>query len=223
MRRRKDGKLIDVALIVSPIKNSLGHVTAASSIARDISERKRVEAELRRSRAVLESLFESLPGLFLILTPDLKIVSASDAYLKATMTKREDLVGRGLFEAFPDNPDDPSATGTSNLRASLDRVRQTAAADTMAIQKYDIRRPDGAFEERYWSPINSPLLGADRRIEYLIHRVEDVTEFVRQKVAAREQYLSSCVPVWSRWRPRFSTTRSSCRPPTNSFTTPMRS
>ncbi len=51
----------------------------------------------------------------------------------------------------------------------------------MAIQKYDIRRPDGEFEERYWSPINSPVLGADRRIEYIIHRVEDVTEFVRQK------------------------------------------
>jgi signal transduction histidine kinase len=51
----------------------------------------------------------------------------------------------------------------------------------MAIQKYDIRRPDGVFEERYWSPMNSPVLGPDRRIEYFIHRVVDVTEFVRQK------------------------------------------
>ena len=62
------------------------------------------------------------------------------------MTKREDLIGRGIFEAFPDNPDDRGATGVSNLRASLDRVRQTAAPDTMAIQKYDIRGPDGVFE-----------------------------------------------------------------------------
>jgi signal transduction histidine kinase/CheY-like chemotaxis protein len=129
----------------------------------------------------LQGLFESLPGLFLVLTPDLKIVSASDAYLAATMTRRDDLVGRDLFEAFPDNPDDHDATGVSHLRASLDRVRQTAMPDTMAIQKYDIRRPDGSFEERYWSPINSPVLGTDRRIEYLIHRVEDVTDFVRQK------------------------------------------
>jgi PAS domain S-box-containing protein len=181
VRRRKDGTLIDVALTVSPIKNSLGLIVAASSIARNITERKAVEDELRRSRAVLQSLFDSLPGLFLTLTPDLKIVSASDAYLKATMTRREDLVGRGIFEAFPDNPDDPGATGVSRLRASLDRVLETAEADTMAIQKYDIRRPDGAFEERYWSPINSAVLGTDRRIEYLIHRVEDVTEFVRQK------------------------------------------
>jgi two-component system sensor histidine kinase/response regulator len=181
VRRRKDGKLIDVALTISPIKNSHGEVVAASSIARDITERRVVESELRRSRAVLQSLFESLPGLFLILRPDLKIVSASDAYLNATMTRREDLIGHGLFEVFPDNPDDPEATGTSHLRASLNHVLETAAPHTMAIQKYDIRRPDGVFEERYWSPINSALLGPDHQIEYLIHRVEDVTEFMRQK------------------------------------------
>jgi light-regulated signal transduction histidine kinase (bacteriophytochrome) len=82
---------------------------------------------------------------------------------------------------FPDNPDDPDATGTSNLRASLNRVLQNAGPDTMAIQKYDVRRPDGVFEERFWSPVNSPVLGQGRRIDYIIHRVEDVTEFVRQK------------------------------------------
>ncbi len=181
MRRRKDGTLIDVALTVSPIKNSRGQVAAASSIARDISERRAVENELRRGRAVLQSLFDSLPGLFLVLTPDLNIVSVSDAYLTATMTKREDLLGRGIFEVFPDNPDEPGATGSTNLRASFERVRVTRMPDTMAIQKYDIRRPDGVFEERYWSPINSPVLGADQQIEYFIHRVEDVTEFLRQK------------------------------------------
>ncbi len=143
--------------------------------------RQRAETELLRNRTIFENLFESLPGLYLVLAPDLEIVAVSDAYLKATMTKREEIVGRYLFDVFPDNPDDPAATGTANLRASLDRVRRAAAADTMAIQKYDIRRPDGTFEERYWSPINSPVLGVGNRIEYIIHRVEDVTEFVRQK------------------------------------------
>jgi PAS domain S-box-containing protein len=138
-------------------------------------------ADLQRSRSIFVNLFESLPGLYLVLTPDLKIVTASDAFTKATNTTREGIVGRGIFEVFPDNPDDPAATGVDNLRASFDRVRQNVASDTMAIQKYDVRGPDGAFEERYWSPINSPVLGADRRIEYIIHRVEDVTDFVRQK------------------------------------------
>lgn len=137
-------------------------------------------AELNRSRAELKSLFESLPGLYLILTPDLKIVAASDAYLSATLTTRENIIGRGIFEVFPDNPDDPNATGTSNLKASFDRVRNSGKSDVMPIQKYDVRGPDGSFEEHYWSPINSPLLGTDGQLLYIIHRVEEVTEFVRQ-------------------------------------------
>ena len=179
--RAKDGTIYWVDTSIVPFLDEHGKPAQYIAIRTDITERKAAEAEVHRSRAIFENLFESLPGLYLVLTPDLKIVTASDAYLKATMTQREQILGRGLFEVFPDNPDDVDATGTSNLRASLDRVRQTAALDTMAIQKYDVRRPDGVFEERYWSPINSPLLGVNRRIEYIIHRVEDVTEFVRQK------------------------------------------
>jgi len=179
---RKDGTEFPVEISLSPLATEEG--VLVSSAIRDITERRAVEGELRRSRAVLQSLFDSLPGLFLVLTPDLTIVSVSDAYLSATMTKREDLLGRGVFEVFPDNPDEPGADGSTNLRASFERVRHSGLPDTMAIQKYDIRRPDGVFEERYWSPINSPVLGADRQIEYFIHRVEDVTEFLRQKSQA---------------------------------------
>jgi len=135
------------------------------------------------------ALFESAPGLYLVLTADLKIVAASDAYLRATMTKREEILGRGLFDVFPDNPDDPHATGARNLRASLDRVLQNRVPDTMPVQKYDIRRPEsegGGFEERYWSPVNSPVF-LDGHMAYIIHRVQDVTEFVRLKQQGTEQ------------------------------------
>jgi signal transduction histidine kinase len=135
-------------------------------------------------------LFESAPGLYLVLTPDFKIVAASDAYLRATMTKREGVLGRGIFEVFPDNPDDPTATGVRNLGASLENVLRLRAADAMAVQKYDIRRPEaegGGFEERYWSPVNSPVFGPGGEVAYVIHRVEDVTEFVRLKQRGAEQ------------------------------------
>jgi signal transduction histidine kinase/CHASE3 domain sensor protein len=144
-------------------------------------QRQVVNAKLQDSRAELQSLFESLPGLYLVLTPKFEIVAVSNAYLKATMTEREAITGRGLFEVFPDNPNDANADGVSNLRASLNTVLETGAAHTMAIQKYDIRRPDGVFEERYWSPINSPVISADRQISYIVHRVEDVTDFVQQR------------------------------------------
>jgi len=134
-------------------------------------------------------LFEGAPGLYLVLTPDLKIVAVSEAYLRATMTQRDAILGRGLFDVFPDNPADPAATGVANLRASLDRVRGQHVADTMAVQKYDIRRPEsegGGFEERFWSPTNSPVLDEKGEVVYIIHRVEDVTEFVRLKAMGSE-------------------------------------
>ena len=176
-----DGRVAWALTIKLPLRDEQGQIVGTFGISHDITQRKAEENELRRQRAQLQSLFESLPGLYLVLEPDLKIVAASDAYLSATMTKREQIIGRGLFEVFPDNPKDSAANGSSNVRASLDRVLKNAAADTMGIQKYDIRRSDGSFEERFWSPINSPLLGLDRQVEYIIHRVEDVTEFVRQK------------------------------------------
>jgi PAS domain S-box-containing protein len=137
-----------------------------------------------------QSFFESVPGLYLVLTPDFSIVAVSDAYLRATMTNRDDILGKGVFEVLPDNPDDPGATGVRNLRASLRRVLTEKCPDTMAVQKYDIRRPEsegGGFEERYWSPVNAPVLAPDGEVSYIIHRVEDVTDFVRLKEQESQQ------------------------------------
>jgi signal transduction histidine kinase len=139
-------------------------------------------------------LFESAPGLYLVLSPELRIIAVSNSYLRATMTERDAILGRDLFDVFPDNPDDRGATGTRNLRTSLQRAITDKVADAMAIQKYDIRKPEsegGAFEERYWSPVNVPLLDADGNVVCVIHRVEDVTEFVRLRQRSSEQALLS--------------------------------
>jgi len=133
-------------------------------------------------------LFESAPNLYLVLDPALVIVAVSDAYCRSTLTKREEILGRGIFDVFPDNPDDAKADGVHNLRASLERVLSLGREDAMPMQKYDIPNPQGGgFEEHYWSPLNSPVFGTDGKVEWIIHRVEDVTEFVR----IREQGVSS--------------------------------
>jgi signal transduction histidine kinase/DNA-binding response OmpR family regulator len=126
-------------------------------------------------------LFEKSPDVLLVLLPDAPrytMVAATDARLTVTHTAR-DILGRGLFEVFPDNPDDPAATGTRNLRESLERVLKTRLPDTMPVQRYDIRGPDGDFQSRYWSPKNLPLLSPSGQLLYILHRVEDVTELVR--------------------------------------------
>jgi PAS domain S-box-containing protein len=127
-------------------------------------------------------LFESAPGLYLVLTPDrFEIVLASDAYLAATKVRRADIIGRMVFDVFPDDPSDPAATGMAALSTSLRRARETGLPDVMAVQRYPIPRPHGdggGFELRYWSPINSPVLDADGKVAFIIHRVEDVTDYV---------------------------------------------
>jgi signal transduction histidine kinase len=128
-----------------------------------------------------EVVFRQLPGLFVVLTPDFRIAQVSDALLAATHSQREEILGRSVFEAFPDNPDDPDATGTTHLRASLQRVLRTRKTDTMPFQRYDIPLPGGGFEERYWSPVSAPLLDDQGAVRFIIHRSEDVTELVRQR------------------------------------------
>lgn len=204
--RGVDGSFRNFLTRGEPLRDSTGRVVQWFGTNTDVTSLKKAEADVRRlnaeleqrvldrtaqleaaiteltsSRAQLASLFESLPGSYLVLTPDLVIVSVSDAYLKATLTTRAGIVGLKLFDVFPDNPDDPDTKAVSAMQASVDRVLSSAAPDTMAISKHDVRRSDGVFEERYWSPVNSPVLGPDRRIKYVVHRVEDVTEFVRQK------------------------------------------
>lgn len=135
-------------------------------------------------------LFESVPGLYMVLTPDLHIAAVSNEYAHATKTVRAQVVGRHLFEVFPDNPQDQTASGVSNLRASLQRVLASHEPDWMPLQKYDIRRPDsegGGFEERYWSCLNSPVLDEHGTLRLIIHRAEDVTEFVHLRQRGAEQ------------------------------------
>ena len=132
------------------------------------------------------TLFEALPGLYLILKKDLTVVAASKAYLDATMTRLEDMVGLTIREIFPDNPDDLVGNGSRNVMESQQRVVATRRSDTMPVQKYDIARPDGTYEVRYWSPMHVPILGASGDVEYVIHRVEDVTEFIQLKQQAAE-------------------------------------
>jgi len=126
------------------------------------------------------ALFENAPSLFMVLGPGdgYPILAVSDRYTQATLTRREEIVGRPLFEVFPDNPEDPEASGQRNLAASLEQVIATHQPHRMAVQKYDVRGPGGVFQERWWSPVNYPLL-QDGQLTCIIHSVEDVTELER--------------------------------------------
>ena len=129
------------------------------------------------------ALFEALPNLNLVLSADRDFImlAASDARLRATNARREDCIGRSIFEVFGKNPAANQEFGSGVLRASLERVLATRAPDRMAVTRYDIPGPAGAaggFEERYWLPMNVPVLDTRGEVRYILHQTEDVTEQV---------------------------------------------
>ncbi|MGW1810194.1 PP2C family protein-serine/threonine phosphatase [Streptomyces sp. NPDC002078] len=128
-------------------------------------------------------VFQALPGMVALLTPDLLFADANEEFLRQSGRTREQVVGRYLFDVFPENPNDPGASGMRNLAASLTRVVATGERDAMALQRYDVENSDrpGEWEERYWSPVNAPVFGPDGKVVLLVHRVEEVTELIRAR------------------------------------------
>ena len=133
-------------------------------------------------------LFETAPGLYVVLDSSLHVVEASNAYLAAAKKTRQELLGRALFEVFTDQSE-----GASNLRASFRRVIERRAPDTMAVQKYFVPTPEdpAAPEERYWNAINSPVLDDNGEIRFIIHHVQDVTDLMRLGSQAKSQFLAN--------------------------------
>jgi signal transduction histidine kinase/CheY-like chemotaxis protein len=144
------------------------------------------------SPALFEAVFNSSPiGHYLLSpTPEAIILAVNDTFLAASGRKREELVGRSLFAAFPRNPDDPADTGETDLRRSLARVVETGLPDRLPAQRYPIpvTLPNGepGFEERFWSAVSTPIFAADGSLLCISHTTNDVTEQVRSEAALRD-------------------------------------
>jgi PAS domain-containing protein len=113
--------------------------------------------------------------------PDFHIVDANEALLAVVDTCREDLVGCGYFERFFPDPahlDEATAATGRSMRTSFDLVLATREPDVMPVQRYDLPRPDGTPEERYWRPTNTPIFEADGRLSRLAQHLQDVTSVV---------------------------------------------
>lgn len=165
-----------------PLLNETGEISEWFGAATDVTSRVKKDQSFTR-------MFQASPAPFLVLKPDapaFTIAEVNDAYLSATMRTRDTVVGRPIFEAYPDNPLDQAIGGVSTLRASLEQVLASRQPDGLPGLKYDIARPDGTFEERWWSPVNSAVLDDDGEVEALIHNANDVTEERRAEIALRE-------------------------------------
>ena len=141
----------------------------------------------------IDGLCRETPRSYLVLTPDLTIIDASQAYRRATLLSSEEIRGCGMFDVFPDNPHHSAADGVSNLRASFDHVLQHGMSHRMPLQRYDVRdrvAGDGVWVEKYWAPMNSPVFGSgSREITHVLHEVTDVTQALFLDRCFEEQEL----------------------------------
>nr|WP_246429664.1 PAS domain-containing protein [Prosthecomicrobium pneumaticum] len=119
-------------------------------------------------------IFGTAPNPYVVLDRQFVIVAMNAAYLAVTGRRREDIVGRGIFEAFPS---DPASDSHRQLRTSLENVLRHKAPDHLPLIHYDIALPDGSgFEERYWSATHAPLFGRDGEVALILQHTQDVTE-----------------------------------------------
>ena len=130
-----------------------------------------------------EALFGASPNPYVLVAPDLTLVTMNDAYLAVTLRKREDLVGRKMFEAFPS---DPASDSYRLLNASLARVFETGLPDEIALIRYDIALPSGEIDQRYWSATHTPMLDEDGKVAFVMQHTVDVTELQRLRELAGE-------------------------------------
>jgi PAS domain-containing protein len=134
------------------------------------------------------AVYRDLPIPVLLLTPQFDIADMNLAYLRVAGRTREELLGRNVFDAFPDNPSDPGASGVRELGGSLRRVLATGEPDALAFQRYDVEVPGrpGVFAQRFWCPVNAPVFGADGQVALIVQCAEEITERVRRFVAGLE-------------------------------------
>jgi len=100
-RLAKDGHIIDVALSISPIKDPSGQIIGASTIARDISERKRTVEALRRSEERFRLLVESSPNAVLLTATNGTITLANHQAEAMFGYTREELMGQSVETLIP--------------------------------------------------------------------------------------------------------------------------
>jgi len=132
------------------------------------------------------AVFAASPNPYMLLDRELRYVAANPAYLKATSSRLEELVGRYVLEAFPDDKANPGGNA-ARLLASLRKVLQSGQGDVLPLIPYRIPVREGdreVLQEHFWSATHTPLLASDGSVEFILQHTVDVTELERLKQLA---------------------------------------
>ena len=133
-------------------------------------------------------LFDGVPTPLMVLSPDFTIVEVNDLYTSTVGRRRDKLVGRHVFEAFPGD-----GNSEGQLRRSLERVLATGEVDLLPMLYYPLPSEEGAVVERYWSCSHVPLRDAGGKLAFILQHTQDVTNLHREDrdTTAKEDVASN--------------------------------
>ncbi|MBX5480702.1 MAG: response regulator [Myxococcaceae bacterium] len=137
-----------------------------------------------------ETLFARSPNAYMVLDRELRFVAANEAWRRITGAKIEDLLGRPLFDALPDDPDDPRHAPARLLRASFERVLRDGVVDTLALIPWvaPTDASQGARRaQRLWSATHTPLFDGRGQVAFILQHTVDVTDVHREHLEALVQ------------------------------------
>jgi PAS domain S-box-containing protein len=133
VRLRKDGRLIDVSITNSPIRDAAGVVVGVSKVARDITVRKRTDAALLASEGRYRTLFEEAPDGILIADGSSKYLDANSSICRMLGYTREELVGMRARDIVV-------TAEFEHIEPALDIIK----AGSQYHREWEFRRRDGS-------------------------------------------------------------------------------
>lgn len=95
----------------------------------------------------------------LVPAPGLTIIGANEAYLRSVGKTAQEILGEHIFNAFPENSDDPQYTNVEEVRSSIERAIATKLPDTTPFLRYAVPQetPEGrVLREINWSAVHTP-------------------------------------------------------------------
>src|SRR5258706_1434714 len=171
---RKDGSEFPVELTVVPIR--LPDQTLFSAYISDITERKRIEEEVRETRNFLASIFDNIPNMIFVKDAgELRFVRLNPAGEKLIGYSEKELLGKNDYDLFPKDEAD--------FFVAKDR-ETLASGERLFVVEETITAKDGT--RKLLQTKKLPMLGKDGTPQYLLGFSEDITERKQAELRLRE-------------------------------------
>ena len=167
-RVTKNGRILDVWLTVTKVLDDAGKPIGIASTERDITERKKAEAELRETAEYLQNLIDYANAPIVVWDPQFKITRFNHAFEKLTGRSTAKMLGKQLEILFP----------SAQTKASMELIRRTRTGERMEVVELAIQHVDGSVYTVLWN--SATLFSKDGRAPVAtIAQGQDITELKR--------------------------------------------